>query len=135
VPRSVAIVTDEDGHAHIAYEYDIRARRLDEDGRAKGASVRADDGDPEFDGDFPRVTLRFPSPSPGIALVRLFDVRGCLVREWRDLEVSRGVHPLEWDGRSANGERAPAGVYFWEVSITGSEGEIRTRAKNALLSR
>jgi flagellar hook assembly protein FlgD len=81
------------------------------------------------------VTLHFPSPWPGTALIQLFDVRGRLIREWGDLDVSRGVHPLAWDGRVASGERASAGVYFWDIRVTGSEGTIRTRAKSVLLSR
>jgi hypothetical protein len=144
MPRSVAIVTDAEGYAYIAYEY---AAGTPFNSRAihimttpprpydpwEGTNWHLSTVTPNPSSS--PVTLRFPSPFPGTALVRLFDVRGRLVREWPDLEVPRGVHPLGWDGRAASGERASAGVYFWEVSVAGSEGTTRTRARSVLLSR
>ena len=81
------------------------------------------------------TSLHVPSPWPGQGLVRLFDVQGRLVRVWRDIPLSRGVETVSWDARTDAGERAPGGIYFWEVTVTGSGGTIQTHAKSVLLSR
>jgi hypothetical protein len=143
LPLTLSIVADSDGYAYIAYGYTPDGWNPDE---IYVMTTRPRPYDPWEGTNWYRstatpnpssspVTLHFPSPWPGTALIRLFDVRGRLVREWRELDVSRGVHPLEWDGRAASGEGASAGVYFWEVSVTGSEGTIRRRARGILLSR
>jgi hypothetical protein len=142
VPRTLSIVADDDGYAYIAYPHKAgwnsdniyvmttRPRPYDP---WEGTNWYRSTATPNPSSS--PVTLHFPSPWPGTALIQLFDVRGRLIREWRDVGVSRGVHRLAWDGRAASGEGVSAGVYFWQVSVTGSEGRIRTRAKSVLLSR
>jgi hypothetical protein len=56
--------------------------------------------------------------------VRIFDVKGRLVRSWqeRDAIDSR----LIWDGRTASGTAAPSGIYFTRVSTPSADATTRT---------
>jgi choice-of-anchor B domain-containing protein len=59
------------------------------------------------------------------ATVRIFDVRGRLVRTVYDGPVSAGNTRFTWDRRADGGERAAAGVYM----IQAKAGEARAQAK------
>lgn len=57
------------------------------------------------------TTLRFEVPKPGRATLRVFDVRGRLVRTLLDEDPGRGERSLVWDGRDAQGRPVGAGAY------------------------
>jgi hypothetical protein len=60
--------------------------------------------------------LEFTIPSPGNALVQVFDVSGRLVRTLLDGEMPIGRHNAVWDGRSDGGQVVADGVYFYKIS-------------------
>jgi parallel beta-helix repeat protein len=53
------------------------------------------------------------APSEAPMRLEVFDLAGA--RRWSRV-VTAGARTLEWDGRSADGERLPAGVYFARLS-------------------
>jgi flagellar hook assembly protein FlgD len=55
----------------------------------------------------------------------IFDSGGRLVARSPRQSFLRGRHPLSWDGLTAGGNRAPAGVYH--ASIRGGGSEIVRR--------
>jgi uncharacterized repeat protein (TIGR01451 family) len=71
---------------------------------------------------------RFALYLPASARARLdvFDVSGRLVQRVHDQELPAGPHELTWDGRSSNGVRAPAGVYFLRLSAGSDQAVART---------
>ncbi len=63
------------------------------------------------------VWLQLPTPTQDAVLdVGIYDVRGRRVRQFRSIPGSdaRGA-TVHWDGRTANGRIARAGVYFMQV--------------------
>ncbi|HEU4724766.1 MAG TPA: S8 family serine peptidase [Candidatus Eisenbacteria bacterium] len=61
------------------------------------------------------VSIAFRSERPGRVRVRVFDVRGALVRTLDDREAAAGEQRARWDGRDDGGGFAAAGVYFFRV--------------------
>lgn len=55
----------------------------------------------------------------GQASVRVFDLRGRLVRELVDGFLAAGPGSVVWDGRNRDGQAAASGVYFVQVSSGG----------------
>ena len=55
---------------------------------------------------------------PGRLSVRVYDVRGRLVRTVCDENVEQGV-TLSWDGRDDRGAQAASGIYFYEARMHG----------------
>ena len=61
------------------------------------------------------ASVSFRTTRPGRTCVRLFDVRGALVRTLEQGYVSAGERIVRWDGTDERGGRVPSGVYFFRV--------------------
>ena len=66
------------------------------------------------------ASLAFSVERPGPVSVRVFDVRGALVRTLLSAESPAGSRVLHWDGRDQSGAPAPSGLYFFRVETTGA---------------
>jgi len=62
-----------------------------------------------------RVEIRFELAESTATQVSLYDLRGRLVRSWRDASVQAGWHMVSWDGRDEAGQSAPSGTYLYRV--------------------
>lgn len=65
----------------------------------------------------PATTIRYELPFSNQAPVslRIFNLLGQNVRELVNAAQPAGRYEVQWDGRLANGERAPAGIYFYQL--------------------
>jgi hypothetical protein len=70
-------------------------------------------------------TLRWALPAAGPASLRLYDVRGALVRTLIEGDLSAGSHQMVWDGTDEGGRPVPAGSYF--SRLTAGEGTATRR--------
>ena len=77
----------------------------------------------------PVTSIRFAAPSEGRVAVRVYTVRGELVKTLLDADVNAGEHSLSWDGTDARGAAVSSGVYLYEVEGFGA----RTSKKMALV--
>lgn len=70
-----------------------------------------------------RFALRAGSPAArsgadaAVAVARLYDVAGRVVRSWRLAVPAGGIAEWDWDARLEDGTAAPGGVYFLAVEI------------------
>ena len=69
----------------------------------------------------PRTTIALDLPRAGEVAVRLYDIRGRLVRTLHDGPLGEGRHELTWDGDDDAGRAMASGVYFYEVRAAGEE--------------
>ena len=68
----------------------------------------------------PRATLSFRTARPGPATVRLFDVRGRMVRELLAASaLEAGEHRVEIDGRDGDGRTLASGMYYFRIDADG----------------
>jgi hypothetical protein len=81
----------------------------------------------------PATTIRYELPFTNQASVslRIFNLLGQNVRELVNAAQPAGRYEVQWDGRHTNGERAPAGIYFYQLR---AGNEIATQ-KLMLLNR
>ncbi len=67
-------------------------------------------------------TVAFTTMNAGRVRVDVFDVTGRRIANILDAHVEVGRHDVVWDGRSAEGRSAPAGIYFLRViTVSGTE--------------
>jgi hypothetical protein len=63
----------------------------------------------------PRTTIAFSLSKPTETQLRIYDVRGAAVRTLVSGRREAGVHRVDWDGRSDNGQPIASGVYFYKL--------------------
>jgi hypothetical protein len=68
---------------------------------------------------FGRTALRFRTDHAGRVRLMVHDVSGRVVASLLDEERPAGSHVIWWDGRRANGQPLPAGVYLVRASLDG----------------
>lgn len=77
----------------------------------------------------PRTRSSFELPQAGRVELRIYDMRGRVVRTLLQDEMPAGSHTVEWNGRSEDGQRVASGTYVVELRAAGE----RTARKVTLL--
>jgi hypothetical protein len=70
----------------------------------------------------PLTTISFSLPRESLVSLRVFDLRGRLVRTLLDESRPAGVHTVVWDGRDESGGRVASGTYV--TRLVSSEGVL-----------
>jgi hypothetical protein len=78
----------------------------------------------------PETVIPFSLATPGRVAVRIYDVRGRLVRTVLDAVKPAGVHAARWNGSTEQGRRSASGVYFYV--ITYPDGQISSKKMTVL---
>ena len=60
-----------------------------------------------------QLSFRICLEQPGNVAIKVFDVRGRVVRNLVDEDADTGTHEYEWNGRMDSGDAAPSGIYFY----------------------
>ena len=76
----------------------------------------------------PATTIDFYLASAGKTVMKIFDVRGNLVRTLMNEAVSAGNHSVVWDGTDNSGRQVASGSYFYQLETNG-----RLMTKKSLL--
>jgi sugar lactone lactonase YvrE len=66
-----------------------------------------------------RTALRFSLAAPGPVTLRIYDVRGAVVRTVLRETREAGLHTVTWDGRTDEGLAAASGTYLYELQAEG----------------
>ncbi len=67
----------------------------------------------------PSTTIRFTVPAGPEQPYRLrvYDVKGALVRELASGRIGGGIHEARWDGRDRNGSPVSSGIYLYRLQV------------------
>ncbi len=68
----------------------------------------------------PMTTVKFSLPHAGRVALKVYDVRGSLVRTLADEGFTAGTHTRVWMGKNDQGQQVSSGVYFYRLE-TGDE--------------
>jgi len=63
----------------------------------------------------PTVAVSFSLPDASQISLRIYNIRGQLVKSLLDGWIDAGAHQVIWDGRNENGETVGSGVYFCQL--------------------
>ncbi len=73
----------------------------------------------------PATTIKFALPAAVRVDLRIYDVRGTLVRALVDGELPAGNHAVLWDGRDGSNQQVASGVYFYRLKAGDYESMRR----------
>ena len=86
-------------------------------GKSKGAGMDLGQNYPNpFN---PRTKIRFTLKQDAQALLRVYDVRGRLIRTLIDSFIPAGTRVVEWDGTDERGSPLASGTYFLRLEAAG----------------
>jgi len=71
----------------------------------------------------PKVTVSYNMPKRGHVTVKIFNIRGELVRTLVDDVMDAGTQSVDWNGTSNSGSSVASGVYFYEARY-GDEVQV-----------
>jgi hypothetical protein len=79
----------------------------------------------------PTTTIRFTVPTgpTQVYSLRVYDVRGRLVRDLAAGQITSGLHSVLWDGRNNSGSTVGSGIYLYRLEV----GQERFTGKMALV--
>jgi hypothetical protein len=73
----------------------------------------------------PQTKITFATNKPGNVDLRVFNVRGELVRTITNQWYPAGEHTVTWDGQTNNGVSAPSGMYFAIAKSNGATDKMK----------
>jgi len=76
---------------------------------------------PNGDGWNDYFEIQYANPKDGNVSGKIYDLKGALV-----VGMAKGANEetLKWDGKDANGNPAPGGVYIYQIEVTGPENMV-----------
>jgi len=89
------------------------------EGQAAGAAPRFSLGANVPNPFNPWTTIPFGTERDGRVTLRVYDIRGALVRTLVDRTMPAGNHEARWDGRNEAGAGAASGIYLYELTSGG----------------
>jgi flagellar hook assembly protein FlgD len=73
----------------------------------------------------PETEIRFTLPEAGQVTVKIFNTTGQEIRTLANGTFQAGYQTLRWDGRDQSGNAVAAGVYLYQITATGANGEVK----------
>jgi hypothetical protein len=64
----------------------------------------------------PSTTIKFSVEGAGRVALKVYDLRGRLVRTLVDDRMEGGEHAVQWDGTADNGEAVGSGIYIYRIT-------------------
>ncbi len=77
----------------------------------------------------PTTTITYTLSESSIITLKIYNIRGALIRTLIDTYQNAGIHRVSWDGRDDSGKIVPSGQYYYDLQ----SGRIRTARKMILL--
>ena len=65
----------------------------------------------------PSTIIRYDLAHPGNVDLRIYDVRGALVKIIENRYLEPGRYEIGWDGVNTNGIQVASGIYFYRLEI------------------
>ena len=99
-----------------------------------GQAVRLEQNSPNpFN---PVTKIRFAVAKPGFVNVRVYNVRGELVKTVASGNYGTGSHEASWDGSTNSGTKAASGIYFAKASVgDGKGGEVTSDTVKMVMAK
>ena len=81
----------------------------------------------------PETEIRYQLEKAGEVFLKIVNLSGQVVQAF-DLGLKgAGEYSIKWNGKNQEGERAPSGVYFYQIAVKSENGVLRSEVKKMVL--
>lgn len=63
----------------------------------------------------PETTIKYKLPKDGDTTIRIFNLKGQLIKTLLRKNLTSGQHTIAWNGSNKNGDKCPSGMYFYKI--------------------
>jgi flagellar hook assembly protein FlgD len=64
----------------------------------------------------PNTNIRYSLKEAGKVNISIYNVKGQLVRSYRNEHANPGYYQVSWDGKDHNGQAVSSGIYMYRMS-------------------
>jgi hypothetical protein len=75
----------------------------------------------------PETEIRFGLPEAGNVTLKIYSITGQEIRTLANGAFQAGYQTVRWDGRNQSGHAVAGGVYFYQITATDANGEVKFR--------
>ena len=68
----------------------------------------------------PSTTIKYNLPTESSIQLKIFDIKGELIKTITGDKLNAGEHEIVWDGTNDKGVRQPSGVYVYQLNVNNS---------------
>jgi hypothetical protein len=72
----------------------------------------------------PSTKIKFATSKAGNVSLRVYNVRGELVKTIVSQRMNQGEHEVSWDGRTTSGQTVASGVYYAKAALEGGASDV-----------
>jgi hypothetical protein len=65
----------------------------------------------------PQTVIEYSLNSPSQVMLRIYNIKGQLVKTLIDGHREKGFHQISWDGKDEKGKKTSSGIYFYQLKI------------------
>lgn len=73
----------------------------------------------------PSTTINFSLPAEDLVELRIYDIKGRLVKELTSQILEGGEHNVVWDGKNQNHQNCSSGIYLMNLEVNGKTKNSR----------
>ena len=81
----------------------------------------------------PTTTIKFGLKEAGNVSIKIYNIKGAVVRTLVDGEMKSTYHEIIWDGKDNTGKQVGSGLYFYKMISEGNSGDYTSTKKMILL--
>ena len=64
----------------------------------------------------PATTIKFTLEKTEAVNIKIYDIKGALIRELMNKKANAGLNKIVWDGKNEHGNLVTSGIYFYRIS-------------------
>ena len=81
----------------------------------------------------PTTTIKFSLKEAGDVSIKIYNIKGSVVRTLVDGQLNAAYHEVVWDGKDNAGKQVSSGLYFYKMVSEGNSGRYTSTKKMILL--
>jgi len=81
----------------------------------------------------PTTTIKFSVKEDSDVSIKIYNIKGAMVRTLLDSEMKAAYHEVVWDGKDNTGKQVGSGLYFYKMVSEGNSGRYTSTKKMILL--